>query len=1387
MVDLSNVPQYDSGLLDSPVDRTDVSEKKLKDDKRSRIDKFVNSKFNKTMTSITDKLGNAIFNPKKKISYVIKGLDILTDGRISKNVNEAVVQVRDLGKDYAGQLGAYVQRLKKQLADQGITFTRGMDKSGLNASQKSIADEIEAASDMKNAISNAYKAPTTDLSNAIKKDVANLSKAIDKDIAAQLNWKTSFGNVFPGIKSTRQTSKKVASITGVGATTPSGAAKVYEFTYKGLAAKHGGPNKLDEIIRNKKHPKHDEIMTTFRSAVKNYSAQMDDLYKYKDELLENYVDDILEVQAKYGSGSGLANTGVIDFAHKFPVSQTARMSPSSELLDKAGDPALLYLSPSFVNRKVQVFFDDLAERILKGKPDTYINRPASSKGIVTDTRYVNPYDNMTMNTPVFTDLTKVDEFLKYKGQGPKPKGYDTVKAMIDKIDAGLKNVRAESIYDLGSNRIMLGNSINPNMSMSASKREMKDLLNYLLDPSVNKDTLIQPFKDGEDTKIDRVALNQQFFEEGVGDESYGSRILGLIFKGKLLEPTSSGFGREYDARNLPILKDADPLTQGVWNTLAPYGEKIFDALDFAVRAPGAVWADAMKMYGYDDNAINKLQAEINTVVGLPVANIMSAPIAIRNSFGQVNKIASNAKRVAKLEDNSNPNVTTQKELVQFPKAKAVDLGYNSRFNPNTKQLELYDGNNLIGSFDSAEALAAEVQNLNAGKWSTQNYKPNQNLDAFDVGFQRYSKLMEGIAAKYAPDTTKTGSQWLGELQNSGFAKELDRSGFGLYLRENADTKLTAVDLWRANAERGSQINVKPTNLAFQGNLNLEPEFGNLMSAYSRFMDGFDKLNANPAAGQRYVPVVDKFSGMPIKLMQDIKKEVDAFNDFIAKSFSANGTLTDAKQKAIETRGYDIIANFIRKIEKIQGRTGETAALDMAKGKDNYPLTVYTSSQFLNKNQFGSEIRNHVFKMINLKRDYGTTAEHAQIMLPGNAGRATQSTDVYTYNPLKNQKDYKEVGLSSHFDVPHQWGHTRSSNRTTMDGLNGIFIDEIQYDVLKGIDKSDKKVFKADTMLFSKNTADDQMATLKQQESRIFGNELKKLLVRLDVDDTTDYNLPQNQRQLNEKARAISDDNTDLNNLRQRILSDYGTPGNYLESINNKAYDKISQQMSRIDSEYSDVKSAVLPDIPHSNRVDAMKEILKAQIQRAIEGNMDFVAIPSPESVVIYEGQVGSQGTSIAFNNIYRKQATQAANELAEEYGQRLKALGLDGESFTVTNGDDVQQFFSWKKTDDGAQKFAQGYMELMERYGFNNPEILAEIASGDFKGTTNGMQPMTSYGNVPGDRVAIKPEVFIDLRNLKGFDRNQLAKIGFQEYKEGGRTKLNPYSALASIDLGVAV
>ena len=84
---------------------------------------------------------------------------------------------------------------------------------------------------------------------------------------------------------------------------------------------------------------------------------------------------------------------------------------------------------------------------------------------------------------------------------------------------------------------------------------------------------------------------QGWIEENIGEKTLGSRTLGTLAEGKLLTPPSSGFGQEYAAENLPILKDMDPLTRGIYNTLAPYGEKLFDVLDTFIRLPGAGAAD----------------------------------------------------------------------------------------------------------------------------------------------------------------------------------------------------------------------------------------------------------------------------------------------------------------------------------------------------------------------------------------------------------------------------------------------------------------------------------------------------------------------------------------------------------------------------------------------------------------------------------------------------------------------------------------------------------------------------------------------------------------------------------------------------------------------------
>ena len=125
MVDLSGVPEFDSGILDAPVDRSDANDKKISKLSGSsqnlyktgndKIDRYLNSKFNKSVTNITIKLGNFIFNPKKKISYVIQGADLLTGGGVSKNAELAVSQLRAIGDDASKQVLSAMSKIKNSL------------------------------------------------------------------------------------------------------------------------------------------------------------------------------------------------------------------------------------------------------------------------------------------------------------------------------------------------------------------------------------------------------------------------------------------------------------------------------------------------------------------------------------------------------------------------------------------------------------------------------------------------------------------------------------------------------------------------------------------------------------------------------------------------------------------------------------------------------------------------------------------------------------------------------------------------------------------------------------------------------------------------------------------------------------------------------------------------------------------------------------------------------------------------------------------------------------------------------------------------------------------------------------------------------------------------
>jgi hypothetical protein len=147
---------------------------------------------------------------------------------------------------------------------------------------------------------------------------------------------------------------------------------------------------------------------------------------------------------------------------------------------------------------------------------------------------------------------------------------------------------------------------------------------------------------------------QKIFEQGVGDETFGSRLVGTLTKGKLFEAPSSGFGSEYAADNIPIIKDMDPLSKAVYNTVAPYGEKAFDIIDTVYRMFGATAADIAQVAGVDEKDVNEIQAAVNTTIGMlipqgnPVMTTAATSQALKNVSNAVNEVKNTSKFIPEI-------------------------------------------------------------------------------------------------------------------------------------------------------------------------------------------------------------------------------------------------------------------------------------------------------------------------------------------------------------------------------------------------------------------------------------------------------------------------------------------------------------------------------------------------------------------------------------------------------------------------------------------------------------------------------------------------------------------------------------------------------------------
>ena len=260
---------------------------------------------------------------------------------------------------------------------------------------------------------------------------------------------------------------------------------------------------------------------------------------------------------------------------------------------------------------------------------------------------------------------------------------------------------------------------------------------------------------------------QEFFEQGVGDETFGSRMAGTLTKGKLFEAPSSGFGSEYDADNIPIIQNLDPLSKAVYNTLAPYGEKAFDILDTIYRFPGAAIADIAQMAGVNEDDVNEIQAAVNTGIGMviPKGNPIMTSAATNQAVGSVVKATNAIKE-------------TGKNVVGTP-IKAIttgDSGFRLSAGPSKSTLE----NPFFGSFyKDTKPLSMEERKANLKKLMT------SSDDVKKANKIPYETVEDQIALL---DKKKLKQDKLREIKFNRLKNFERKDPFGLYTRQQLGSK-----------------------------------------------------------------------------------------------------------------------------------------------------------------------------------------------------------------------------------------------------------------------------------------------------------------------------------------------------------------------------------------------------------------------------------------------------------------------------------------------------------------------------------------------------------------------------------------------------------------------
>ena len=182
----------------------------------------------------------------------------------------------------------------------------------------------------------------------------------------------------------------------------------------------------------------------------------------------------------------------------------------------------------------------------------------------------------------------------------------------------------------------------------------------------------------------------------------------------------------------------------------------------------------------------------------------------------------------------------------------------------------------------------------------------------------------------------------------------------------------------------------------------------------------------------------------------------------------------------------------------------------------------------------------------------------------------------------------------------------------------------------------------------------------------------------------------------------------------------------------------------------------------------VKQVMKDRLTQALIDGDDFLGWVPGEVVSHYEG--ADKDNYKGFINIYNNKTNEFIKKLNKDITKRGKALGMS---------DDEISMATLKVRNDGQYKFDSGGDEYFSRVRQNQfPGMEKYVRTGE----KTRRKEEYRYEEIENTLQLINMP-YIDLKAREDFDPNLLKKIGFPQFKKGGKTKTSKANPLIDIEI----